>query len=178
MNEITEPSNIKPKGSSARPLPRYLVEVKLKSDFSDADGVAALALLNGAGLNTAHQVRVSQIYDIRGPLNQGHIHMAARDLLCDGVTQEFKLLSPMTPSPNGMNHWRVEVWLKPAVTDAVGDTVRDGLIELGLPSPTSVRCAAAYHITGKCGRNQLEKVVLRTLANPVIHTVVFLEEHA
>src|SRR5207244_4237249 len=103
----------------------------------DPAGEEALALLQEAGVNTARQVRSCQIYEIRGPLNLGHIHQAARELLCDGVTQEFKLASP-APVLNGMNHWRIEIWLKHSVTDAVGESVREALIELGLPAPASV----------------------------------------
>lgn len=149
----------------------YQIEVRLKGEFTDAEGLTALSLLNGLGLNTARELRASRIYEIRGPLNAGHIQLAAKDLLCDGVTQEFHILSHAPQVLNGMNHWRVEVWLKPSVTDPVGESVAAAMAELGLPAPQSVRVASAYHISGKCHRNQLEKAVLRSLANPLIHQI-------
>ncbi|HAM34602.1 MAG TPA: hypothetical protein DEB40_03155 [Elusimicrobia bacterium] len=145
----------------------YLVEVNLKRDFCDADGLSALWMLHCAGVTAARAVRVGRLYELRGNLNLGHVQVAARELLCDGVTQEFRVGLPAA-SPDGGGCWRVEVWLKATVTDAVGESVRGALIELGLPDP-SVRCGAAYHIAGKCNRNQLEKAVVRFLANSIIH---------
>lgn len=155
----------------------YTVEVKLRNDFTDAEGQAALALLQGLGLNTARDCRTSRLYELRGGLNSAHAQQIARDLLCDPVTQEFKLASSGAAVANGMTSWRVEVWLKSSVTDPVGDTVRSAIAEIGLPEPESVRVGTAYLIAGKCGRNQLEKVVARGLANPVIHRVVVSETH-
>ena len=148
----------------------YQVEVKLRSEYSDAEGEAALGLLRSLGVNTAKEVRVSRLYEVRGAINAAQVQQAARELLCDPVTQEFKLTNGgATPVLNGMTHWRVEVWLKPSVTDPVGETVLEGIAEMGLPAPAAVRVGLAYHVSGKCGRNQLEKAVARSLANPVIH---------
>ena len=155
----------------------YTVEVKLRADYADAEGQSALALLQGLGLNTARDCRASRLYELRGPINSGHAQQIGRDLLCDPVTQEFRLTGSAESVLNGMNHWRVEVWLKSSVTDPVGDTVRSAIAEMGLPKPDSVRVGPAYLISGKCGRNQLEKLVARGLANPVIHRVTILETH-
>lgn len=171
----------KPKQKTAPPSRNggsvHQIEVRLKPEFSDAEGVRALALLQEAGLNTARELRTSLIYEIRGPLNMGQVQQAARDLLCDCVTQEFKLVN-QTPVLNGMNYWRIEVWLKNSVSDCVGDTVRQAIAEMGLPAPDSVRCAVAYHITGKCGRNHIEKAVQKCLVNPLIHRFSVSEAHA
>jgi phosphoribosylformylglycinamidine (FGAM) synthase PurS component len=153
----------------------YQVEVKLRSDYSDVEGQAALGLLHSLGVNTAKEVRASRLFEIRGGMNSAQVQQAARDLLSDPVTQEFRLINSAAPILNGMNHWRIEVWLKPSVTDPVGETVRAALGEMGLPTPDSVRVGTAYHVTGKCGRNQLEKAVARSLANPVIHRFTVTE---
>ncbi len=155
----------------------YTVEVKLRPDYVDAEGQSALALLQGLGLTTARECRTSKLYELRGPLNAAHAQQIARDLLCDPVTQEFKLVGPAAQVLNGMNHWRIEVWLRSSVSDPVGDTVRSAVGEMGLPQPETVRAGIAYHISGKCGRNQLEKLVARGLANPVIHKITIVETH-
>ena len=155
----------------------YKVEVKLRGDYLDAEGQSALSLLQGLGLNTARDCRTSKIYELRGPLNSAHAQQIGRDLLCDPVTQEFKLAGPTENVLNGMNYWRVEVWLKGSVTDPVGDTVLSAVAEMGLPQLDSVRVGTAYTITGKCGRHQLEKLVGRGLANPVIHRITVTETH-
>ena len=155
----------------------YTVEVKLRGDYADAEGQSALSLLQGLGLTTARDCRTSKLYELRGGLNAAHAQQIARDLLSDPVTQEFRLVNGHENVLNGMTHWRVEVWLKPSVSDPVGDTVRAAIVEMGLPEPESVRVGAAYLIAGKCGRNQLEKLIVRGLANPVIHRVVIAEAH-
>lgn len=154
----------------------YLVEVRLRAEFADAAGLAALAQLQGAGFSTARTVRVSSLYEICGPLNQSNVNQASKELLSDGVTQEFKLLSA-PPVLDGLNHWRVEVWLKSTMTDPVGESVRRAIAELGLPEPERVRCGAAYRILGRTTRNVLERVVRRTLVNPVVQTFTVTEAY-
>lgn len=155
----------------------YTVEVKLRQDYVDAEGQAALSLLQGLGLNTARDCRTTRLYELRGGLNSAHAQQIGRDLLCDPVTQEYKLLAASSSVANGMNAWRVEVWLKSSVSDPVGDTVRSAIAEMGLPQPETVRVGTAYLIAGKCHRSQLEKAVTRGLANPVIHRVTVSEVH-
>jgi phosphoribosylformylglycinamidine (FGAM) synthase PurS component len=162
---------------SSRPTNAYTVEVKLRPDFQDAEGQAALSLLQGLGLNTARDCRTSKLYELRGGMNSANAQLIARDLLCDPVTQEFRLASAPEPVLNGMNYWRVEVWLKSSVTDPVGDTVRAAIADMSMPQPDTVRVGTAYLIAGKCGRHQLEKLVLRGLANAVIHRVTVSETH-
>ena len=162
-----------PSKADAAPKPspngpgNYLLEVTLKGDYADAEGQAAQWLLHGAGLST-RAVRVGRLYDLKGPLNLGHVHTAARELLCDCVTQEFRICHSSCVAHHNGCLWRVEVWLKPTVTDTVGESVHDALCDLGMPE-VAVRCGTSYHIAGKCGRNQLDKVVARSLANPIIH---------
>jgi phosphoribosylformylglycinamidine (FGAM) synthase PurS component len=162
-----------------RPIPVHQVEVKLRADYADAEAHAALALLHGLGLGAIKDLRMSKVYDIKGPLNLAHTQQVARELLTDPVTHEFKILQQNAqPVFNGQNSWRVEVWLKTSVTDPVGETVKAAIAESGLPEPVSVRVGQVYHLSGKCGRNQLEKAVARSLANPVIHRVVVSEAHS
>ncbi len=162
----------------ARPVPTHLVEVRLRPDYPDAEGQAALALLHGLGLFAIKDCRVSRVYELRGALNVGQLQQVARELLADPVTHEFKFPQPANAVFNGQNFWRVEVWLKASVTDPVGETVRAAIAEMGLPEPQSARVGQVYHLSGKCGRNQLEKAVARSLANQVIHKVIVSEAHA
>ncbi|MBI5624592.1 MAG: phosphoribosylformylglycinamidine synthase subunit PurS [Elusimicrobia bacterium] len=154
----------------------YLVEVRLRPEFTDAAGLAALAQLQHAGFAGVRAVRISTLYEICGPLNQSHVQQASKELLNDGVTQEFKVLSG-PPVLDGMNHWRVEVWLKNTMTDPVGESVRRAIAELGLPEPERVRCGSAYRILGRTTKNILERIVLRTLANPVVHSFTVTEAY-
>jgi phosphoribosylformylglycinamidine (FGAM) synthase PurS component len=78
---------------------------------------------------------------------------------------------------NGMNFWRVEVWLKPTVSDPVGATVIEAVVEAGLPRPTAARCAMLYLLNGRAVKAQVEKAVAKSLANPLIHRVAVTEAH-
>ena len=161
----------------AQPSQTHLVEVRLKPEFADAEGAAALALLRGQGLSAIKEVRVARLYELRGPVTANQAQQAARDLLGDPVTHEARVTAPAAAPLNGMNFWRVEVWLKPTVSDPVGETVREAFVEMGLPRPESARCALVYRLNGRCTKAQVEKAVCRTLANPLIHRVVVSEAH-
>ena len=159
------------------PLQTHVVEVRLKNEFADAEGAHAMALLREQGLAALREVRSGKLYELEGALTPNQAHQAARDLLCDPVTQEFRVVSPAPAPQNGMNFWRVEVWLKPGVTDPVGETVADAVAALGLPRPARARCGQLYRLSGRAMKPQVEKAVARCLANPLIHRVTVSEAH-
>ena len=159
------------------PSNTHLIEIRLRPEHTDAEGAAALALLQAQGLSSLKEARLSRLYEIKGPLSSTQAQQAAKDLLCDAVTQEFRMIAP-TPAPmNGMNFWRVEVWLKPAVSDCVGETVREAIADMSLPRPDAVRCALVYRLSGRSNKPALEKAVSKCLANPLIHRAVVTEAH-
>ena len=160
-----------------QPANVHLIEVKLRSEFNDAEGAAAMALLREQGLSNIKDVRMGRIYEVSGALSASQAHQAGKDLLCDAVTQEFRLVPAAPPPMNGMNFWRVEVWLKPTVSDPVGATVVEAIAEGGLPRPTGVRCVMLYLLNGRAVKAQIEKAVAKSLANPLIHRVVVTEAH-
>ena len=156
----------------------HVIEVKLKPEFTDAEGAAALALLREQGLTQLKEVRTGRLYELKGSLTANQAHQAGRDVLCDAVTQEFRLVPNANAPMNGMNAWRVEVWLKAAVSDPVGETVIDAVAETGLPKPVSARCAMLYRLSGRSVKPQIEKAFAKSLANPLIHRVVVTEAHS
>jgi phosphoribosylformylglycinamidine (FGAM) synthase PurS component len=156
-------------------LQTYRIEVKLKSEIFDAEGHSAMALLQASGLSGAKDVRVRRVYVLRGPFSNTQAQQIAKELLCDPVTQEFRLLSTATPVLNGMNHWRIEIQLKNSVSDPVGETVGAAVASMGLPKPETSRVCLAYHIVGRASRGQIEKAALRALANPVVHDICVSE---
>ncbi|MBI3289675.1 MAG: phosphoribosylformylglycinamidine synthase subunit PurS [Elusimicrobia bacterium] len=160
-----------------QPQATHLIEVQLKPEFNDAEGAAAMALLREQGLSSLKDVRVGRLYEIKGALSANQAHQAGRDLLSDAVTQEFRLVSPAPAPMNGMSAWRVEVWLKPNVSDPVGETVVGAVAESGLPRPASARCAIIYRLSVRAVKQQIEKAMGKSLANPLIHRVVVTEAH-
>lgn len=161
----------------AMPVATHLIEVRLRPEFADAEGAAALQLLQAQGLSSIKEARVSRLYRIQGPITANQVQQATKDLLCDPVTQEHRVVTPMPAPLNGMNFWRVEVWLKPTVTDPVGETVRAAIADMGLPRPDLARCAFVYRLAGRANKPALERAVARCLANPLIHDAVVSEAH-
>lgn len=154
----------KPHGAEA---PRYVVEVGVKPGNPDPAALALLAQLSSVGVAGVHEVRVLTLYELRGRMTAAQATQIARDLLADPVTQDFRLdRQAAAPLPA---HWRLEVWLKPAMTDPVGESVRKGIKDLNLPEPSRVRTGTAYQLFGKIQKSQAERILDRLLANPVIH---------
>ena len=83
------------------------------------------------------------------------------------MTQEHRVVTPSPVQLNGMNFWRVEVWLKPTVCDAVGETVSAAIAEMGLPRPDAVRCALVYRLAGRSTKAQIEKAAPRSPPTPL-----------
>lgn len=162
----TQPVN----GAQKPSLPSYVVEVAPKLGFGDPAGMTLFHQLSSLGVAGIREVRVGALYEIRGRLSPAQMHGICRDLLCDPITQDYRI-DTSTASPAFLigPHWRVEVWLKPQVTDPVGETVRKAVADLGLPEPDSVRAGTAYQFLGRIGRPQAERIAQSLLANPVIH---------
>ena len=155
----------------------HLIEVHLRPEFADTEGAGALALLQSQGLSSIKEARACRLYEIKGPLSANQVLQTAKDLLCDAVTQEHRVVSASAGHLNGMNFWRVEVWLKPTVCDCVGETVSAAIAEMGLPQPEAVRCATVYRLAGRSTKAQIEKAVSKSLANPLIHRFLVSEAH-
>jgi len=149
---------------------KFVVEIAPKYGMSDPAGTALLAHLPSIGVQGVHEIRVSALYEIAGPLTANQVTQLSRELLSDPITQDYRLGSS-TPSAAFLvgPHWRVEVWLKPTVTDPVGESVCKAIRDMGLPPPDGVRTGAAYRILGRIGKNHVERILASLLANPVIH---------
>lgn len=148
------------------------VEVAARYGQPDASGASWLSQIGLLGVNGVKEVRVSSLYAIEGGYSASQLHQLSRDLLADPITQEYRL-DRSTPSQAFLlgPHWRVEVWLKPAVTDAVGESVAKAVTDLGLPAPERVRTGTAYSLLGKIAKAQVDRLAAELLSNPVIHQV-------
>lgn len=69
--------------------------------------------------------------------------------------------------------WAVEVSYKQGVTDAVADTVKKGINDLGIKKVSYVRTVQKYIIDGNLSKEEIEKICKDLLANPVIQNFSF-----
>ena len=159
----------KPRAASAS----FRVEVSGKPGFPDATGTALLKQIQTLGIQAAAEARVGTLYEITGPFSLSQIQAAAHFLLSDPITQESHCNGQRPPSAAASpgSCWRIEVWLKPSVTDPVEDSVRKALADLGLPTPDSVRSGTVYRLVGRLNESQAAKIAHRLLVHPVIHCV-------
>ena len=157
-------------GAHAAPASTFRVEVAGRPGFADAAGASLAAQLPALGVPAAFEIRVCPIYEVTGRFSNQQAELTAKELLADPVTQEYRLgESALGPGFLLGPHWRVEVWLKPGVSDPVEASVRKGMVDLGLPAPEKVRCGTAYKLLGRCQPAQVERIARKLLSNPVIH---------
>lgn len=69
--------------------------------------------------------------------------------------------------------WAVEVSYKQGVTDAVGDSVKKGINDLGIKKVYKVSTVQKYIIDGDLTSKEVERICKDLLANPVIQTYKF-----
>lgn len=66
-----------------------------------------------------------------------------------------------------MNNWKVEVFYKSDVPDAVGLGIQQDIVDLGINSVKSVRTAAIYWIEGMLDENAIHRIGNELLADPI-----------
>lgn len=149
------------------------IEVAGRHGYGDAAGAAIAAQFAQLGLQAPLDIRVCPIYELTGRYSPRELELAAKELLADPVTQEYRIGDgPISPAFLMPPHWRVEVWLKASVTDPVEGSVRKGLADLGLPAPESVRCGTVYKIVGRLPAAHIERAARKIFANPVVHRYI------
>lgn len=154
--------------AAADSLPRWVVEVCAKPGNPDPAGAALTQQIHALGIPGVVEARVNALYELRGKLSASQAADIARQLLADPVTQDFRVDRSGASVPTGP-HWRLEVWLKAAVTDPVGESVKKAVRDLGLPEPAVARAGTAVLLFGRLQKAQADKVLEKLLANPVVH---------
>lgn len=149
-------------------LPRWVVEISQKPGNPDPAGAALVQQVAALGISGVVEARVNALYELRGKLSASQATDIARQLLADPVTQDFRIDRAGASIPTGP-HWRLEVWLRPSVTDPVGESVCKAVRDLGLPEPAAARAGTAYLLFGRLQKSQADKVLEKLLANPVVH---------
>ncbi|MBI3291905.1 MAG: phosphoribosylformylglycinamidine synthase subunit PurS [Elusimicrobia bacterium] len=119
------------------------------------------------------RVHTAQLYRLVGRLMDSEVKRIVRDLLVDPVIQEARWgrTGVSSPSLNGRVRGAVslEVWLKPRVTDVVGESVLKGISDLGILTVETVRAGTGYLFEGLKGKAQVQQIAERLLVNPLIH---------
>ncbi len=88
----------------------------------------------------------------------------------DEVTQKFNVY--VRPGKKTGN-FVAEVWYKKAVTDPVALTAAKAIRDLGINREITVNCGKKYYLKGDTGRDELDAVCRKVLADPLIQDYFF-----
>ena len=148
---------------------KYKIEIFNKENIFDGLAHNLMKDIFDLGIKSLKDLKVSYLYLIEGNLNLSRIKTICEKLLIDPVTQEYKISNSKTKVSDYKNVHIVEVWYKQGVTDAVGDTTKIGIKDLGIEGDFSVRTGMKYTLVG-VNIKEAEKIADKILANKVVQT--------
>jgi phosphoribosylformylglycinamidine synthase len=153
----------------ARRAREWRVEVALRGEFTDPEGLGVLHDVRDLGVESIRDVRTAQVYLITGPISAAQIQRIASGLLSDPINQSFSVNSPIEPPKRG-RHVVAQVFRKPGVMDPVEASTRKGIADLGLRAD-SVRSGRMFLLYGRPTRDEIKAVSDRVLHNAAIEDV-------
>jgi phosphoribosylformylglycinamidine synthase len=138
--------------------------------FSLAEDARAL------GLTKVRAVQRSALYFVRGALAPKELDLLGRFLFCDPIVENFEweacggslqAVPQEGAFPGPAN--RIELTLRPGVTDSVAEEIMRAAAEIGIAGIEAVSTGEAFDVEGEgLERSDLELLADRLLANPVI----------
>ena len=147
----------------------YKIEVGYLDGMKDALGDAVKKDIEDLGINQVEDVKTELLYRIEGDFDKKQVEVICKNLLSDPVIQWYKIINENGGAniADG-NGACVDVFFKLGVTDAVGDSVKLGIRDLGIEGAGSVNTGFRYRIAGKVSGEDVEKICRSLLANNVI----------
>ena len=151
----------------------WRVEVKNREGIFDSAGEGVKKDIEDLNIKDVASVEVVQVYIIDGDLSRAEIKKIAAGLLADPVTQTYKLKSgPVSATKSRKGRPVIEVTYNAGVMDPVEESVRKGVLDLGIKGVVSVKTAKEYIIEGRISRRDLDTISEKLLCNKVIQHVV------
>jgi len=156
----------------------FRVEVSVKADFSDPRGQGLEKDILDLGITSVNRARVSDVYFIEGKLEEQEVGTVCRALLADPVAEDYSygVLSPTRLAESGARV--VEVAYNPGVMDPVEESVKKGILDLGVVAVESVKTAKRYYLWGELTEDTLKFICDKLLVNSVVQHVVTAQESA
>jgi phosphoribosylformylglycinamidine (FGAM) synthase PurS component len=145
----------------------WRIEIINRDHVVDAVGDGLCDDIADLGIQGVEQVRYVRLYVLHGQLSQEDANTVATQLLADPVTQDYRC-HPEGALDSTVGQWGVEVWFRPGVTDAVGETTIKGVRDLGILGIIAAETGRGYIISGQVTREQMDIICRRLLANDVI----------
>lgn len=149
----------------------HRVEVSVREDLRDPRGEALKRDIHDLGISEVEQVRVSDIYVIKGDIGAEDVRRICAELLVDPVVGAYAYREAYTGSASQGEHI-VEVAYNPGVIDPVEESVRKGIHDLGITGVESIRTAKRYLVWGALSEEAFRSICEKLLVNGVIQHVV------
>ncbi len=147
----------------------FSIEVGYLDEVKDALGDAVIKDIEDLGIKNVESIKTELLYRIEGDLDEKQVDIICRDLLSDPVIQWYRVndKNDSRKKPDGSS-FSADVFYKKGVTDAVGESVKIGIRDLGIEGPRSVKTGFRYRITGGISSKDVENICQSLLANSVI----------
>ncbi|MBU0951985.1 MAG: phosphoribosylformylglycinamidine synthase subunit PurS [Elusimicrobia bacterium] len=150
---------------------QYKVEIFNKKDIHDGAADNFKKDIADLGVRSAQGADVNSLYLIEGNLSDRDVIIICNKLLADPVTQDFsfkQLKQSEKQIKSSANVFSIEVFCKPGVTDAAGESAKIGISDLGIKGVDSVRTGMKYIVEG-ITKEETVKISEKLLANKVVH---------
>ncbi len=143
----------------------HTIEVKIKPKFTDAASDEFKRQAYGLGIKKIKNVRVGRLFRLEGNLGKQQIKRIKNGLLTDRVVEK----SGSYGFSRNKSASKIEVWLKPGVTDVVGESVKEAISDMGIKNVTNARCGEIYYIKERISKKELKFLAEKILVNPLVH---------
>ncbi|GAB4347120.1 MAG: phosphoribosylformylglycinamidine synthase subunit PurS [Candidatus Abyssubacteria bacterium] len=149
----------------------YRIEVGLRPELLDAAGESVKRNVIEDLHIPVDDVRVIRVYTIMTELGEAEVERLRTELFTDPVIEISRLRASADAPPLADTfNWAIEIGFKPGVTDNVGKTSRDAIIDIF--GETSGDCrvftSKQYVIKGRINREQADSIAANLLANSLI----------
>jgi phosphoribosylformylglycinamidine synthase II len=148
----------------------WRIEIKDKDGIFDSVGHGVLRDIADLGITSVKDVRVVQAYIIEGDIPRDGAERVARELLVDGVVQDYRISDkPFTAAFTGKKEAHaIEIAYNPGVMDPVEASTLKGIRDLGVAGAKAVRTSHQFIIEGHLSEKELELIKDKALMNKLI----------
>jgi phosphoribosylformylglycinamidine synthase II len=155
----------------------WKIEVKEKPGVFDAVGEGLKKDIFDLGIKTVREVRFIQVYILEGDICQEDAARVCKELLIDGIYQDYSLRALTVAESIVSEHLVVEVAYNPGVMDPVEESALKGIRDLGVEGINAVRTAKKYLLSGRISPAQLKTISEKLLYNKLIQHIVKSPRH-
>jgi phosphoribosylformylglycinamidine synthase len=138
---------------------------------NDPRSAGLISDAHALGIQKVERLECADLYFIQGHLSESELQRLAQQLLHDPVTQriEWKRLDRRgNGGQASASSGRIEVALRPGVTDPVAEQIVRAAHEMGIAGLQQAATGQQYTLTGCLQEVDLHRLAARLLANPVI----------